>query len=566
VKNPTSKIKYFAYVRKSSEDKERQAISIPAQKDKINEQFKDLDIEFIEEERSAFTPYNRPDLTQMLERIEKGERQGLIVWHPDRLSRNEIDAGQITYMIRINIIKDLRFCTYHFENTPEGIWMLQMALSQSQYESAKKGRDVRRGLEQKAKMGIYPAPAHVGYMNDKHAEKGNKKVLIDPERFELVRKMFDLMLTGAYTVPQILRIVNDEWKFKMPPTKKRLVPRPMSRVTLYYIFTSPFYYGWFQYPINSKYEIPKDNWYKGIHKPMISVAEYDKIQVLLGRKGRPRPKKHVFHFTGIMRCAECGAMITAEEKIKRQKNGNIHRYIYYHCTKRTKADCSQGSIEEKQLKAQIRSVINDLRIMPLEFHQFAITWFKKKYEKESKNRDAVLHSQQKAYKLCLKKIDGLIDMRASGLIDDDAFSARMTPLKKEKIRLEESLADIGDRVNRSLKLSEEAFTFVRDAIEKFNKGGLETRRRILSTLGSNLMIKAKKLSIHLENSLIPMKIVSKEVKAIHRRFEPLKNPINKGQMEHLYTQNPILLRALNDVRTHLMKIVDVDHFAVVRNW
>ncbi|MEK7153189.1 MAG: recombinase family protein, partial [Patescibacteria group bacterium] len=157
-----TKIKYFAYVRKSTEGEERQALSIPAQKDKLNEIFSGLDIEFVEDRASAFKPFNRPNFAAMLERIRKGGRTGLIAWHPDRLSRNEKDAGEITYMIRTGVIEDLKLATYHFENTPEGIWMLQMALSQSQYESAKKGRDVKRGLEQKAKMGNYPAPAPLG--------------------------------------------------------------------------------------------------------------------------------------------------------------------------------------------------------------------------------------------------------------------------------------------------------------------------------------------------------------------------------------------------------------------
>src|SRR3989338_3057840 len=126
MKKIETEIKYFAYVRKSSEGQERQALSIPAQKEKINKMFPSLNIEFIEEEKSAFKPYNRPGLESMLQRMEKGERNGFIF--------------------------DLKFATYHFENNPEGIWMLQMALSQSQYESAKKGRDVKRGLEMKAKM------------------------------------------------------------------------------------------------------------------------------------------------------------------------------------------------------------------------------------------------------------------------------------------------------------------------------------------------------------------------------------------------------------------------------
>jgi site-specific DNA recombinase len=71
-----SKIKYFAYVRKSSEGEERQALSIPAQKDKLSEVFANLDIEFIEDKASAFKPFNRPNFAKMLETIRKRTKNG----------------------------------------------------------------------------------------------------------------------------------------------------------------------------------------------------------------------------------------------------------------------------------------------------------------------------------------------------------------------------------------------------------------------------------------------------------------------------------------------------------
>ncbi|MCF7860413.1 recombinase family protein, partial [Patescibacteria group bacterium] len=130
------KIKYLAYVRKSTEGDERQALSIDSQKDKVREFFSGLDIiEVLVEKHTAFKPYSRPVFAQMIKRISRGEAQGIISWHPDRLSRNEIDASTITYMVRTGLIKDLKFGSYNFDNSPEGIMMLQMALSQSQYFS-----------------------------------------------------------------------------------------------------------------------------------------------------------------------------------------------------------------------------------------------------------------------------------------------------------------------------------------------------------------------------------------------------------------------------------------------
>ena len=524
------KIKYFAYVRKSSEGEERQALSIPAQKDQLTERFQDLDIEFVEDKASAFKPFNRPAFADMLERIRKGGRTGLIAWHPDRLSRNEKDAGEITYMIRTGVIEDLKLATYHFENTPEGIWMLQMALSQSQYESAKKGRDVKRGLEKKAKMGVYPAPAPVGYINDKYAEKGYKSIFIDPDRFDIVRKMFDLMLTGKCTPPRILEVATKEWGLRMPSGK------PLSRSNIYLLLTRPFYYGEFEYPVGS------GNWHKGIHKPMITREEYDRIQFLLGRRSQPRGQKRDITYRGPIHCGECGCMITGEKKTKYQKNGNVHHYTYYHCTKRRDPNCAQPAIEEDELEKQIAAELAKLEI-PADFKQWAMARLQQMNEKEVSDREKIYGNQRREYEACVRRGDNLIDMRANGEITEDEFKNRKAALLAEKERLQELLKDTDKRVENWLEIAERGFNFAEKAQQIFaTTKDIEVKKEIFTALGSDLLLKDKKMSVSLDNLLFPIQTAAKEARVISARLEPAKNRANKKEIGHLYARNPVMLR------------------------
>ena len=180
-------MKYEVYVRKSSESKEKQALSIQSQKDSIQKQFLDVNIvDWTDEEKSAFKPYNRPKFAEMMKRVHEGKIDGIIAWHPDRLSRNEIDAANITYALRSGILKDLKFASYSFSNTPEGIQQLQTSLSSSQYYSAKLGVDVKRGLGDKLEMGRMPGLAPLGYLNTKLATRGENKIVEDPERFNII--------------------------------------------------------------------------------------------------------------------------------------------------------------------------------------------------------------------------------------------------------------------------------------------------------------------------------------------------------------------------------------------
>ena len=285
-------------------------------------------VELIEESHSA-KKLGRPKFAELIAKMESGFANGLLVWNASRISRNSVDTGRIVYLMDEKKLFEVRTPSQTFHDTPNDKFLLNLFCSQAKLENDNKGEDVKRGLRTKCEKGLYPAPAPTGYKNNKYEERGNKQIYPDPDRFDLVRKMADTMLTGLYSAPAVRRMATNDWGFRMPSGK------PMSINTMYYIFTNPVYYGMFEYPKGSGL------WYKGTYKALMTPEEYDKIQVILGRKGKPRPKTHIFAFTGLMRCGECGAMITAEEKIKRQKNGNTHRYIYYHCTKRIDKRCTQ---------------------------------------------------------------------------------------------------------------------------------------------------------------------------------------------------------------------------------
>jgi len=301
------------------------------------------------------------------------------------------------------------------------------------------------------------------------------------------------------------------------------------------VFSNPFYYGKFEYPEKS------GNWYKGKHKKMITEEEYDRIQVLLGRRKGLRPKKQTFPFTKIMRCGECGAGITAERKEKKQKNGKVHHYVYYHCTKKKNIACSQISIEEKDLEKQIIEILGQIRV-PVQLHQWIMKKLRIEGKKEIKDRNMILENQKKTYKNCIKKIDTLIEMRMSDEITAEEFSKKKLDLVEEKLRLQELLNDSDDRVNKWLQKAETIFDFARDAKRKFETGTLEEKRKILMALGSNLILKDKKLSISMQESLFLIKKAVQEAERVSQELEPLKTPINEKEIEKIYSQNPKLLR------------------------
>src|SRR5262245_6103453 len=129
-------MRYFVYCRKSSEAEERQILSIESQKRELERAFATIHgIEIIGtyvEAKTAKAP-GRPLFGEMLARIERGEAQGIISWHPDRLARNSIDGGKIMYLLDTGVLRDLKFPTFAFENTPLGKFMLSISFGQAKY-------------------------------------------------------------------------------------------------------------------------------------------------------------------------------------------------------------------------------------------------------------------------------------------------------------------------------------------------------------------------------------------------------------------------------------------------
>src|SRR3989344_691920 len=129
--------KYFLYARKSTEDDDHQIMSIEAQLFELREYARRENLEIIQEfqeAKSAKKP-GREMFAAMISEIEKMDGVGILARHPDRLARNSVDGGKVIYLVDTGKIVSLRFPTFWFEPTPQGLFMLQVAFGQSKYYS-----------------------------------------------------------------------------------------------------------------------------------------------------------------------------------------------------------------------------------------------------------------------------------------------------------------------------------------------------------------------------------------------------------------------------------------------
>jgi len=344
-------IRYCLYARKSSESDELQALSIGSQIQEItefanNEKLKIAEVR--QESHSAKDSGQRPVFNKLLADIQSGVFNGILCWAPDRLSRNAGDLGRMVDLMDQEKLLEIRTHGQKFTNNPNEKFLLMILGSQAKLENDHKGINVKRGLRAKCEKGWRPGPPPLGYLHDKYADKGNKKVFIDPKRSPYIKKMFEKVAYEQWSGRKILRWILEETNFKTKNNKN------ITLSMIYRILGDTFYYGEFEYPIGT------DKWYKGGYDQIINKELFLKTREHIKRDNIERKDCKEFAFTKLMKCGNCGSGITAEEKFKKLSDGSVKRYVYYGCTRSRNLHCNGGYLREEELINQLLKIVNQI--------------------------------------------------------------------------------------------------------------------------------------------------------------------------------------------------------------
>ncbi len=521
-----NKNKYFLYARKSSEAEDRQITSIDDQV-KVMQEVADKEglevVKVFKEAKSAKT-LNRPIFNDMLQRIERGKANGILCFKPDRLARNMIDGGRIMEMLQTGKIKHIQ--AYDSEHRPEdNILVMAVSFGMSAQFSKDLAVNVKRGMTSKAERGEYPSCAPLGYINKREGAwcTGSKRppsyMVKDPDRFELVRKVFDLFLADKI----VGEVFNDIYKMGLRTRTNKKV----SKSQLYRILKNPIYYGEFEWPANS------GNIYQGNHTPMINKEEFEQIQDIFKRGSKKRYRTHNFTYKGLFRCEECGGMVTASKVTKKQKNGNVHEYIYYHCGKSKDPNCQQRSkmVREEVINNEVLKELEKIEI-PQDIYQWAMDEIKAENKTEGETRRKVLEEQQRAYDRACNRLERLVDMRADGEITAEQYAERKTQVEQDKKYYKDLLDSIDDKMDKFMNKIDEVFKFAVEGREKFkNTKDVTEKRTMLASLNSNLYIKDGKIKILVNTYFKPFIKYSSQIQQDGVKFKPLETPVNKTKTE-----------------------------------
>lgn len=307
----------------------------------------------------------------------------------------------------------------------------------------------------------------------------------------------------------------------------------ISLTQLHQMMRNPFYTG-------TRFHYAEKLHTNGTHQRMITDPEFDLIQDIMDSRSRPRHQLHSKDLlTGIMRCGECGMMFTSEVKTKHYKNGKSQTFVYYRCTKKKNGEkCKQSYLPAKDLEEQVISFLDTITLST-PFVEWAIKWLKVMHVSQEELREAKYKVTEQAYQQVVKKISRVVEMTISGMFSTEEGLVQKQELELEKNKLTEQLAKMDTHVTEWSNLAIRTFDLVKNIKERFTNGSIEQRKTILRVIGSNLIVKDKKIDITIRN---PFEYIQEAVKELNdnERLEPNDLPVISIQSAFLYPQKNVL--------------------------
>ncbi len=572
LKQELQKLGLAEYNRRSSSDREdKQMRSNEGQHEDIRtdiiEPLNLNNVILLQESQSAFKK-GREQFAKLIDLIESGTVQVVLVWHANRISRNYSDGGRFVQLMADGKLKYVITPNGLFGSTPRDQEYLMNEFTRATRDSGDKSDAVKRGYRTKLKSGYMPAGRLAeGFIHAKNIREEFINIA-DPERLPLIQEAIQLVINQTHTPLEAFEHLNNKG-YRTKKTK-RTGGKALARSTWYKLLSDPkYFYG----------EIRRSEGIfmggDGIPRPF-TKEDFEKIQIILGTKGTRRKTKKDWAYDGNeLVCGCCGSGIIMDEKwhivcsichkkfhkgltttscpdcktpISEMRNPTIRHYIWLVSSKKKlKPDgtrCTQPSLPVKDFEKTIDSLLENIEI-PKSFTDWAIKWLQTQNEVEVDERTDTKRRLQSFDNDIQSQIDKLLELLLKGVISPEEYQPKKESLLLEQQSIRRNLLQTDGRADNWLELTEKTFNFAFYARYWFTNGTTEQKRTILRTLGSNLKLNGQILSIDQYKPFILIKNIKEKYGVLLEKFEPQEWTDKSIQTESSDPTNPNLLRDMD---------------------
>ncbi len=472
-----NRLKYFIYCRKSSEDEDRQILSIDAQLRELNEFARASGLRVVDtliESKSAHKP-GREIFNQMMSRIQQGEADALLVWQINRLSRNAKDGGDIIWAIDEKKIIQIDTPHKQYKNNGDDKFFMTLEFGMAKKYSDDLSDNIRRGNREKYKRGEYSGWAPIGYINTKI--DGHPNIALDSETAPIVRKVFEEYATGNYSLGQMVEVIKS-WGLTTQKGKT------IGKSHLQKILMNQTYKGWYKHG---------GELHEGNYERLITLSLFEQVQDALHDRSKPKKIRNEWAYAGLIKCGcGCGASIIYETKHKYYKGTDRHaEYTYARSSKRCGV-CTEGGIPLSDMEEIIKEKLEQVQIDE-ESWKLGKELLYAKYKQEAKDRQAIVENREKTHQRLQDELDGYFKMRSREEMTAEEFQQKKNDISAKQAVIQEQINNGLHNQRHWLELANDFFDTAYEAKKMIESDVLEEKRKAVKKVGWNLKLKDGKL-------------------------------------------------------------------------
>jgi DNA invertase Pin-like site-specific DNA recombinase len=455
------------YARVSSKDQEREGFSIPAQLQLLRGYAASRGLtvlkEFVDVETAKQA--GRTGFGEMLAFLRKDKTcRILLVEKTDRLYRNLKDWVTLDELdLEIHLVKENIVISQDSRSSEKFMHGIKVLMAKNYIDNL--SEETKKGMLEKARQGIWPSYAPLGYLNVMGAD-GKRTIAPNPDLAPIIQRMFERYATGQHSLKELAKLARQDG-LQYPKSK---LPVPTS--TVHKILRNRIYSGDFDFDGKT---------YAGKYEAIVTRELWQEVQNRLDGRSRQKPRKgrREFAFSNLIRCGHCGCAMVGE--LKKQQ------YVYYHCS-RYKGRCPEPYTREEVLEERFSELLRKLTF-PKDVLEWIVTALRESHRDEKDFHDEAIARLQAEYRRLQDRIDAMYLDKLDGRIDNAFFDRKSAEWRAEQDRI---LRDIETHQSANRTYIEEGVQLLRLADRAhalFERQEPAEKRRLLNFLLSNCVWK-----------------------------------------------------------------------------